>query len=635
MTFWCSTALIAGRAIAAVRIEAGTDGRIDRIETGVQARHDDVILGTVIPGMGNAHSHAFHRALRGRTHAEGGDFWRWRERMYATAAALEPENYYELARAVFAEMLVSGWTAVGEFHYVHHRKDGTPYPAAHTMEHAIAAAAKDAGIRLTLLDTSYLSGGIGMPLSAAQRRFGDGSPEAWLERWHTVRASLNDETVTVGAAFHSVRGVSPEAMTTILAGLPADVPLHIHLSEQQQENRDSLERYGLTPTGLLASLGALSPRLSVVHATHLTDHDVELLGSAGVTVVMCPTTEADLGDGIGPARRLHDAGARIALGSDQNAVVDPFLEARGLEAGERLAAQLRGRFSPSELLRAAGPNGYSALGLKGGIAVGAWCDLVEVDPASRRTIGSDPEQLLLTATADDVRTAIVGGAVVAREGRLVSGNKNRDPAELLRASIRTLDATMDNPKPLLAEDRLTRPWRNGAGSTSDVLSYPADAAIDAFDWRISIATIEIDSDFSRFDGVQRYLMPLSSGGLTLHADDEQIHVASRTTYEFRGESRVRASDVREPSFDLNLMVRRGAASGSLTTAQLNDDTIVSAPNGQTIVAVVLDGTLTTGAGGAVRLGALDAIAISGGSRLWLAGDAVVALARVTTVAAPS
>jgi formiminoglutamate deiminase len=445
VTFWCAQAVIEGLPVNAVRVHAAPDGTIARVEIGVPAIADDTLLGTVLPGMGDAHSHAFHRALRGRTHADGGDFWRWRESMYAAASALDPDLYYELASAVFAEMLVSGWTAVGEFHYVHHRQDGRPYPDAHAMELAVAAAARDTGIRLTLLDTCYLRGGAHRPLSDLQRGFGDGSAAGWLRRWTSLQDALGDTVhspaVTLGAALHSVRAVPRDAMETILAELPATVPLHIHLSEQPQENAECLAEYGLTPTGLLHELGALTPRLSVVHATHLTDADIDLLGSAGVTAVFCPTTEADLGDGIGPARRLADAGARIALGSDQNAVVDPFLEARALEAGERLSSGLRGRFSPSELTEALTGGGYASLGLAaGGLRVGAWLDLVELDAASVRTVGATTGQLPLVATASDVRRVIVGGRVVASDGLLVS--PGADPALLLAAALQRLDDTI-------------------------------------------------------------------------------------------------------------------------------------------------------------------------------------------------
>lgn len=439
---WCERVLDAGTVSHDVAIEVDAAGRIERVTPGTPRLRGDLALGTVLPGMANAHSHAFHRVLRGRTHGgaatDSGDFWRWRERMYAVAGMLDPESYRALAVGVFGEMVAAGFTAVGEFHYVHHRPGGTPYQPAHAMELALASAASEVGVRLVLLDTFYLRGGVDAPLSAQQLRFGDRDAARWLERWHALREALGGSAlVTLGAAVHSTRAVPPEALAVVAAGLPADVPLHVHVSEQPQENSDVLARYGRTPVGLLADAGLLTPRLAAVHATHLSDDDLALLGAAGATVVMCPTTEADLGDGIGPARRLADAGARIALGSDQNAVVDPFLELRGLEAGERLASGERGRFSPAELLTAAGPAGYAALGLgAGGVAPGSWADFIEVDPASVRTVGAALEQLPLAATASDVQRVVVGGRLLGSGAELAVR-----AADALASAISKLEPT--------------------------------------------------------------------------------------------------------------------------------------------------------------------------------------------------
>ncbi|MGO1560535.1 Formiminoglutamic iminohydrolase [Actinomycetales bacterium JB111] len=405
-------------------------------------------------GPVNAHSHAFHRLLRGRTHGGGGSFWTWREAMYSAAASLTPESYERLATAVFAEMATAGWTAVGEFHYVHHNPDASPYPD-HAMERALARAAQAVGIRLVLLDTLYLAGGFDQPLSSEQARFGDGSAAAWLERRAALDAALAGESdlVSVGAAVHSVRAVPVDELRRVAAELPPEVPLHVHLSEQPKENADCLAATGRTPTGLLADVGLLSPRLSAVHATHLTDEDVALLGDARVSVVMCPTTEADLGDGIGPARALADAGATITLGSDQHAVLDPFLEMRALEHGERLASLTRGRFTPAELAAAATTGGRRSLGLDGPAGNPAddatnhasahattghaanhpSTDHVLLHPDSARTAGSLPDQLPLTASAQDVASVVVGGREIARDGAHVSLG---DPGDLITAYLR-------------------------------------------------------------------------------------------------------------------------------------------------------------------------------------------------------
>ncbi|NOJ60669.1 formimidoylglutamate deiminase [Arthrobacter sp. 260] len=444
-TFWCEQAWVAGRGIQQrVRIETDDSGTITGVTCGVDAAPEDNrdLTGVVFPAAANAHSHAFHRVLRGRTHDGGGDFWVWREEMYRAAGTLTPASYERLATAVFAEMVVTGWTSVAEFHYVHHQPGGEPYGATgdgpHAMELALCRAAIAAGIRLTLLDTCYLAGGIGTPLSPDQERFGDADAAAWLERFADLRRTIAEhfdpDLVTVGAALHSVRAVPETALRILAAGLPTDVPLHIHLSEQPAENADCEKHYGTTPAGLLHRHGLLSDRLSVVHATHLTAEDIALLGGAGTTAVLCPTTEADLADGIGPARALQDAGARIALGTDQHAVIDPWLEMRALEHGERLGSGLRGRFSPADLLNAATTGATHSMATPvSAIEVGRPCDLVSINPASLRTIGSSPAQLPLTATAADVTAVVVAGHLVARDGHHLALG---DPAGLLAAALK-------------------------------------------------------------------------------------------------------------------------------------------------------------------------------------------------------
>ncbi|MEV7607744.1 formimidoylglutamate deiminase [Paenarthrobacter sp. NPDC089322] len=442
--FWCETALVevdgGTEAARGVRLETH-EGRISAITVGAQPQPGDTPLaGVVFPAAANAHSHAFHRILRGRTHDGRGDFWVWREQMYKSASELTPEKYEKLATAVFAEMVVTGFSSVAEFHYVHHQPDGAPYAEPHAMELALARAAMSAGIRLTLLDTLYLAGGIGTPLSAEQARFGDVSVHGWLDRLSSLRTtiagSFPPEHVSVGAALHSVRAVPEEDLKTVSQQLPTDIPLHIHLSEQPAENDACLEAYGTTPTGLLERHGLLSGRLSAVHATHLTNEDITLLGNAGATVVMCPSTEADLADGIGPARELSDAGAAIALGTDQHAVIDPWVEMRTLEHGERLGSGQRGRFTPQELLRAATEGAVRSMATPvagPALQLGGVCDLMVVDPASTRTAGSRPAQLAFSATASDVIGVVVNGELLASRGaHLHLGEPGALLAEALR-----------------------------------------------------------------------------------------------------------------------------------------------------------------------------------------------------------
>ncbi len=445
--FWCEAALVTAdggtgvpEVAGGVRVET-QDGRIRAITTGTRPQAGDMELhGIAFPAAANAHSHAFHRVLRGRTHDGRGDFWVWREQMYRSASELTPEKYEKLATAVFAEMVVSGFSSVAEFHYVHHRQDGAPYAEPHAMELALARAAMSAGIRLTLLDTLYLAGGIGTPLSPEQTRFGDADVQAWLDRLSSLRTRIAQDfppdLVSVGAALHSIRAVPEEDLKAVARQLPADIPLHIHLSEQPAENEACLEAYGTTPAGLLDRHGLLSRRLSAVHATHLTQEDIALLGNAGSTVVMCPSTEADLADGIGPARELSDAGAAIALGTDQHAVIDPWTEMRALEHGERLGSGQRGRFSPRELLRAATEGAARSMATPiapSALHVGAVCDFMVIDPASTRTAGSRPLQLAFSATAGDVTEVVVAGELIASRG--VHGRLG-EPGRLLTEALK-------------------------------------------------------------------------------------------------------------------------------------------------------------------------------------------------------
>jgi formiminoglutamate deiminase len=384
------------------------------------------LSGLVFPGFANAHSHAFHRALRGRTHGAGGTFWTWREAMYTLAQRLDPDSYLALARAVYGEMALAGITRVGEFHYLHHAPGGARYDDPNAMAQALRQAAADAGIRLTLLDTCYLAGGIDAPLSPVQQRFSDGTAQAWAERVAALRA---DETMTVGAAIHSVRAVPRVELATV-ARADEMRPLHVHLSEQPAENEQCRAAYGRTPTELLAESGVLSARTTVVHATHLSTTDIGRLGSARVGACLCPTTEADLADGIGPARELADAGCSISLGSDQHAVLDPFVEARALEHGERLRTGRRGRFTPAELGTALTTAAHASLGQPE-----RSLDLVAVRMDSVRTAGCAPEQVLLAATAADVHTVVVGGEIVVRDGH---HEKLGDVGRLLREAIERL-----------------------------------------------------------------------------------------------------------------------------------------------------------------------------------------------------
>ncbi len=378
------------------------------------------LAGLTVPGLANCHSHAFHRALRGRTQRGGGTFWSWREQMYRLAERLDPDSYRALATVVFREMVASGITSVGEFHYLHHRRDGGSYDEPNVMGLALVTAAREAGLRIALLDTCYLAAGIGRPVEGVQRRFSDGTAEAWQERADELTGDAAGDVV-VGAAIHSVRAVPLDQMRLVAEWADRfETPLHVHLSEQVAENEECLAAYGRTPTELLAEAGVLGDRTSAVHATHLTDLDVHRLGTAGVTACFCPTTERDLGDGVGPSRQLVEAGSPVTLGSDSHAVIDLFEEMKALEMDQRSVNRTRGHWSAPALLRAVTVDGHASLGFPdaGRIAVGQRADLVTLDLATPRTAGTGtgPETATFAATSADVVHVVSGGRVVHRAG---------------------------------------------------------------------------------------------------------------------------------------------------------------------------------------------------------------------------
>jgi formiminoglutamate deiminase len=427
-SWWCEHAWLGGSVADRVLISVA-DGRISAIEIGAEPQASSHRLaGLVLPGLANAHSHAFHRALRARTQRDRGSFWTWRDLMYRAAERLNPDRYRRLARAVYAEMALAGITAVGEFHYLHHDVAGARYRDPSAMGHALIDAAGDAGIRMTLLDTCYLSAAPdGTPLAdGPQQRFGDGTGELWAHRVDALHAQMAGSTgVLIGAALHSVRGVPLEQMPAVVEWAAAQgVPLHVHSSEQPSEVEQCMAAHGRTPTAVLRDVGALGPRTTAVHCTHLTAADLADLDRTSTGVCFCPTTERDLGDGIGPAAALLACSGLFSLGSDSHAVIDLFEEARAVELDERLASRRRGTISADRLLRAATVDGQRALGWAdaGALTVGSRADFVAVALNSVRTAGggASVENVVFAASACDVTDVVVDGrAVVAGRRHLV------------------------------------------------------------------------------------------------------------------------------------------------------------------------------------------------------------------------
>ena len=409
------------------------DDRITAVCAGVPVRPEGAVplAGLTLPALANAHSHAFHRALRGRTHAGRGSFWSWRDLMYRVANRLDPDSYRRLARAVFAEMALAGIGTVGEFHYVHHRPGGTAYDDPNAMGTAVVEAAREAGIRLTLLDTLYLHGGLDAasddgyePLQPAQARFGDGSADRWAERVEAVASAVSGPMTRVGAAVHSVRAVDPASIKLAADwARERDAPLHFHASEQPAENEQCVAVHGMSPVEVIAQAGGLGSGTTLVHATHANGRDQALIGEAGAFCCLCPSTERDLADGTGPSVGLTRHGAGLCLGSDSHAAIDLFEETRTVELDQRAASGVRGVFSTESLAEMATSAGSRSLGWPEGgrLEAGALADFATVAFDSVRMAGTDGDTALdatiFGAASADVHHLVVGGRTVVRDGR--------------------------------------------------------------------------------------------------------------------------------------------------------------------------------------------------------------------------
>ncbi|MCR6662067.1 MAG: formimidoylglutamate deiminase [Luteimonas sp.] len=302
-----------------------------------------VPAGWRLPGIANLHSHAFQRAMAGlaerQTHPSD-SFWTWRETMYRMAGRFDPDALHAVASQLYVEMLEAGYTTVCEFHYLHHAPDGSPYAAPTEMSDALVAAARDTGIRLTLLPVLYMTGGFdGRALNERQKRFGH-DLDTYLKLFASLHAR-QDDMLKVGCALHSLRAVPPDAMQAVLAALPTDARIHIHVAEQVGEVQDCIAVRDLRPVEWLLRNAAVDARWTLVHATHLNDWEVAGIAKSGATVAICPTTEANLGDGLFRLRDYLDAGGAWGIGSDSHISVSPVEELRWLEYGQRLATRHR------------------------------------------------------------------------------------------------------------------------------------------------------------------------------------------------------------------------------------------------------------------------------------------------------
>ncbi|WP_426699921.1 formimidoylglutamate deiminase [Rhodanobacter sp. Col0626] len=378
----------------------------------------------VLPGMPNLHSHAFQRAMAGLAERKGrsdDSFWSWRETMYAFAAAIGPDELKAIAAQLYVEMLKAGYTHVCEFHYLHHQPDGTPYAQPEAMSLALIEAAREAGIGLTLLPVLYISGGFdGRALSPRQRRFGH-DVEGYLRLLDTLRRHEGDD-LRIGIALHSLRAVPEQAMREVLASdIAKTCPIHIHIAEQVGEVQDCLATRGARPVEWLFAHADVDARWCLVHATHLTEAECGQLARSGAVAGLCPTTEANLGDGLFPLADYQDAGGALGIGSDSHISISPVEELRWLEYGQRLqtrhrniAARHEGDSVGETLWRAALRGGAQASGLPiGDLREGARADLIVLDDTSPLLMARDERSLLdsflFAGNTPLVRDVMAGG----------------------------------------------------------------------------------------------------------------------------------------------------------------------------------------------------------------------------------
>jgi formimidoylglutamate deiminase len=395
-------ALLSGGWADKVRLDIDA-GRVVSIATGAQADGSNAELGIIIPGLANAHSHAFQRVLAGHTEerapATKDNFWTWRSRMYALSARIDAASLEAIARQVYGEMVATGYTAVAEFHYLHN-EPGAPQ-TSEAMFEAIARAAELSGIRLTYVPVLYERAGFDEPAPAPEQLRFARTVDDFLEHYERVKELAGDR-FGVGIGAHSLRAVAKDSLEKIAArAAQDDIPIHIHIAEQQREVDQCVNAYGSRPVAWLVDQHDVDERWCLVHATHMDAQEIEAVGKSGAVVCLCPSTEANLGDGLFPLRRFLEADGRIAIGSDSHVSINPFEELRWLEYGQRLIAQQRNiaavRRSQTgrSLFELAAEGGALATGQNGGcIREGANADLIALDDDSPMLAGHSSRSLL-------------------------------------------------------------------------------------------------------------------------------------------------------------------------------------------------------------------------------------------------
>ena len=413
-----------------VLIDTDSNGNIASVRANANPQGARRAAGPLVPGMPNLHSHAFQRALAGRTgggSGSGDSFWTWRQAMYAFVDRVDADAFESIAAQAYVEMLKAGYTAVAEFHYVHHDPAGRPYADPAELARRIVAAAKETGIALTLLPVFYAHAGFGgMPPTAGQRRFVQ-SIDSFAELVAALKRDAAANDVTLGVAPHSLRAVTPDELAAVVALAPADAPIHIHAAEQMREVAECVAWSNAPPVDWLLDHAGIDGRWCVVHATHMTEAATKRLAGSGAIAGLAPTTEADLGDGTFRARAFVGAGGDFGVGSDSNTIIDPFGELRQLEWSQRLAIFERNVLSEraatvgrSLYTRAARGGGAALAQPTGVIAAGTRADFVVLnleDPA----LADAPRDTLLDCAIfgpcrRPVRDVMVAGRWVVEDG---------------------------------------------------------------------------------------------------------------------------------------------------------------------------------------------------------------------------
>ena len=432
--------------------ERGRIAAIERAEPTASARW-------IVPGIANLHSHAFQRAMAGMAERqtnpnlaglgprdEHDSFWTWRETMYRFAARFDPDTLQAVAAQLYAEMLEAGYTTVCEFHYLHHAPNGRPYADPAAMSRALIAAARETGIRLTLLPVLYMTGGFdGRALSERQQRFAHGVDD-YLCLLDTLCGDVGEQ-LHIGACFHSLRAVPPEPMDAVLATLPGGMPVHVHIAEQVAEVDDCVAMRGARPVQWLLAKADVDARWTLVHATHLDADELQGIARSGATVAICPTTEANLGDGLFPLRAYLDAGGAWGIGSDSHISVSPVEELRWLEYGQRLVTRHRNIAVRADstsvgetLLRGVSASAAQSSGQAiGALVEGAGADFVVLDTDAPQFAGATAadaiDRWVFSGNRNLVGDVYVGGQQCVADGQ----HRDRDAiAKRYRKAMHTL-----------------------------------------------------------------------------------------------------------------------------------------------------------------------------------------------------